>query len=503
MHNLSTLHKDFHGAGESTTDLSTKIVQGRIPGGVAVFWNKKYDPFVNVFRLNVYWAIGLEINCNKNNFTLINIYTPYESREFEDEFLSRLATIHSFIEDNGSSSVFVVGDFNADLSDQKSLFAKHLLQFCSDGNLILSSKIFLPDNSFTYVSEAWHTTSWLDHCFCTADAHTAIDNMDIYYGMATTDHIPIVISLNVENIPLLVDKVADTNSGRLDWSNLTKEDLNRYFIETENLLSNIELPIDALLCFNMNCKNPNHSIKLCGMYDNIVAALNASSKSLSKHKNKACNIKPGWNDFVAEQNAAAREAFKLWSHAGRPRQGTLFEHKKLTNAKYKYALRFIKRHENKMRADSLARKLRDNNPYDFWKEVRVMNNCKSSLPSNIEGACEPAKIAELWREHYCNFFNCVKSNVLKVENVDSSVNMIIRSDDVYQVIGMLESNKACGIDLITAEHLKNASQRLCPLLAMCFTGFMIHGVLPDSLTSVLLVPVIKDKVGKLNCMDNY
>ena len=68
---------------------------------------------------------------------------------------------------------------------------------------------------------------------------------------------------------------------------------------------------------------------------------------------------------------------------------------------------------------------------------------------------------------------------------------------------MLECNKDCGIDLITAEHLKNASQRLCPLLAMCFTGFMIHGVLPDSLTSVLLVPVIKDKVGKLNCMDNY
>ena len=59
LHNLSTLHKDFHGVGESTTDLSTKIVQGRIPGGVAVFWNKKYDPFVNSFKIECrlgHWA---------------------------------------------------------------------------------------------------------------------------------------------------------------------------------------------------------------------------------------------------------------------------------------------------------------------------------------------------------------------------------------------------------------------------------------------------------------
>ncbi|KAI2666893.1 ATP-dependent 6-phosphofructokinase [Labeo rohita] len=30
---LNTVHRDFYGAGESTTDLSTKMVRGRIPGG--------------------------------------------------------------------------------------------------------------------------------------------------------------------------------------------------------------------------------------------------------------------------------------------------------------------------------------------------------------------------------------------------------------------------------------------------------------------------------------
>ena len=67
----------------------------------------------------------------------------------------------------------------------------------------------------------------------------------------------------------------------------------------------------------------------------------------------------------------------------------------------------------------------------------------------------------------------------------------------------LPDNKACGMDLISAEHLKNANLRLAPLLALSLTGFMIHGILPDSMLSILLVPVLKDKASRVSCMDNY
>ncbi len=103
-------------------------------------------------------------------------------------------------------------------------------------------------------------------------------------------------------------------------------------------------------------------------YDNIIKALNASAGSLCSHK-KAFNIKPGWNEYVAEHHAAAREAFKRWSSAGRHRQGDVFEYKKQTNARCKYALRHIKTN----RADLLARKLQ-NNHVDFWKAIKVMNS---------------------------------------------------------------------------------------------------------------------------------
>lgn len=81
--------------------------------------------------------------------------------------------------------------------------------------------------------------------------------------------------------------------------------------------------------------------------------------------------------------------------------------------------------------------------------------------------------------------------------------MVVRTSEVYDAILKLGNNKACGLDGITAEHLKYSSYRLYPLLSMCFTGFLTHGVLPDCIISVVLIPVIKDKAAKLNSMQNY
>ena len=498
---LNTVHTDFHGAGESTTDLSTKMVKGRIAGGVAILWNRKYDPMVKVNRLNVDWAIGLDINLNGKKFTILNIYTPYESYESEDEFLNRLACIQSFIEDNECTCVYVTGDFNSDVSDKSSLFAKHLIHFCDENKLMLSSKMLLPDNSFTYVSEAWHTTSWLDHFVCTADAHASLEKLEICYDLAISDHIPIAMMLNVDNVPLLADNGNTVNPGKLDWAKLSKEDIDRYAAQTDSLIHNIELPRDALMCLNMNCTDPQHVADLCNMYDNITSALIASSEPFCRPK-KVFKIKPGWNEYVAEHHSAAREAFKCWSEAGRPRQGDVFEIKKQTNARFKYAVRHIKNNENTIRADGLARTFQTNNHDDFWKAVRVMNCNKTALPADIEGVSGTDNIAQLWREHY-KLFNCVKSDTIVVDNIDIASNVVVRSSEVSDAIDLLDNNKACGLDHVTAEHIKYASYRLRPMLAMCFTGFMVHGVLPNSILSVLLVPVLKDKAGKLNSRDNY
>ncbi len=91
--------------------------------------------------------------------------------------------------------------------------------------------------------------------------------------------------------------------------------------------------------------------------------------------------------------------------AGRPRQGPELEYKMSTNARYRYAISFICRNEQILRADSMAMKLLNHIISDFWKEVRTLNSCRVSLPCTLDGVSGAENIAELWRQHYSSLFN--------------------------------------------------------------------------------------------------
>lgn len=68
---------------------------------------------------------------------------------------------------------------------------------------------------------------------------------------------------------------------------------------------------------------------------------------------------------------------------------------------------------------------------------------------------------------------------------------------------MISHNKASSLNHINVEPLKNGTLRTAPLLSLCFTGFMMHGLLPDSMLSVMLVPVVTDKARKISSLDIY
>lgn len=83
---LISNNSSFHGAGESTTDLSLGIKKGRIPGGVAILWNKKLDAAINVIRFGVDWCIAVHFAQQDKEFIILNIYTPYESPHNEEDY---------------------------------------------------------------------------------------------------------------------------------------------------------------------------------------------------------------------------------------------------------------------------------------------------------------------------------------------------------------------------------------------------------------------------------
>ena len=501
---LSSFNDSFLGAGESTTDLSLRALRGRIPGGVAILWHKRLDPLITVIRLDVDWCIGVQFKINNREFVILNVYTPFESRHNEDEFLNRLGFINSFISDHPSSCIFIVGDMNSDLSDNNSMFAKHIVQFCEDNNLILSSQLLLPSNSFSYISEAWNSTSWLDHCISTADAHASISSMEIVYDAAFYDHVPVGMTIECESLPEVTQQVESTSTPKLDWSKLSDEEVLLFYGRADRLLNEVFLPKDAILCCNVNCNLSVHNMELCTMYNSIVGALlEASKPCCSQHKDNGHKNKPGWNIHVAGHHTVAKEAHKAWILAGKPKEGPILDEKKRTNSIFKNAVRYIGKHEQSLRADSMAAKLLGKDVTGFWKEVRALNRNKTALPNSIDGVSGEPNIAELWKQHYSEMFYYVSSESYNVGNLDSTAPVGISVCEVYDAIGQLADNKSCGPDHISSEHLKLAGPRVAALLAICLSGFLSHGFLPDSMLAVTLVPVIKDKTGKVGSLDNY
>ena len=61
-----------------------------------------------------------------------------------------------------------------------------------------------------------------------------------------------------------------------------EDHLQYYKLLTDVHLRNTELPIDAIMCGNINCKNVSHNNDLCAMYDKIVNCLVDGSEPLRR-----------------------------------------------------------------------------------------------------------------------------------------------------------------------------------------------------------------------------
>lgn len=157
----------------------------------------------------------------------------------------------------------IIGDMNADIKDSKSKFGNHFREFCNNSNLILSSDALMPSDTFTYISDAWHTTLWLAHCMSTADTHALFGSMSVLYGTTVSDHISVIMSIKIDALPVLNKNININNAEKIDWSSLTEEEILGYYVRTDQSLSNIHIPRDAVRCNDVKCSSFEHVNALC------------------------------------------------------------------------------------------------------------------------------------------------------------------------------------------------------------------------------------------------
>ncbi|KAA5593079.1 hypothetical protein F3H15_36040, partial [Pseudomonas aeruginosa] len=120
-------------------------------------------------------------------FLVFSVYMPTDSANNLDEFIDCLAEINAVIETCSVDSAYILGDFNA---HPGSLFGTELLDFCVEQKwtCVDVERLGVLSNSYTYLSDAWGTTSWLDHIITTEVATKSVSSVNIRYEVSWSDH---------------------------------------------------------------------------------------------------------------------------------------------------------------------------------------------------------------------------------------------------------------------------------------------------------------------------
>ena len=180
-----------------------------------------------------------------------------------------------------------------------------------------------------------------------------------------------------------------------------------------------------------------------------------------------------------------------------------------TMLSFKYAIRQVKRNEDRARADALAKDLESKNDKSFWKNVSKINRKHLPLPNVLNGCHGEKDIANMWGDHYETLLNCVKSDECKGKIIDflspdnNIKNVVIQPCQVKEAMKSAKLGKACGHDGLAAEHFIFADGSICVYLSMLYTSMLSHGYLPEEFMKSFIVPLIKNKTGDTSDKGNY
>ena len=129
----------------------------------------------------------------------------------------------------------------------------------------------------------------------------------------------------------------------------------------------------------------------------------------------------------------------------------------------------------------------------------------------VDGESDDSAIADIFRRKFSNVDNSdgTGSNTGLDSNVPWSlmsdfVKWLLTVEDVDKaVFTKLKRGKASGCDGLAPEHLVYSHPILILHLKRLFNLMLKHGYAPDKFDVGIIVPLVKDRYGDVNCSENY
>jgi len=355
----------------------------------------------------------------------------------------------------------------------------------------------------TYVNAALGHESCIDHIFVT---NSLVDDIMTYKVLCMdnnfSDHRPISAEFN---IPVSVNMALPRPKRyAVRWD---KCNLPDFYEASRNELSCVAVDNACATCADTRCTNVEHYEAISDHYRQIVTALiNAAQLTVPRIP---CNsLKPFWTHELDELKDKSVFLHSLWRDSGSPSNGWLCRIKNSCKFKYKLAIKQALHAYEHSHDDELNAHFLNKNIPEFWKVWNRKFKKSVEHDISIHGLQDSKLIAEEFRNHFASVYNRVavdssqcadNAGVHFSNDFDKSS---ITFELIAQNIETLKLRKASGPDELMAEHLLHAHPSLVFHLCVLFRSMAVHSFVSDAFGCGIIVPLIKDKAGDIQSVNN-
>ena len=179
-----------------------------------------------------------------------------------------------------------------------------------------------------------------------------------------------------------------------------------------------------------------------------------------------------------------------------PPSGILSDIKKSTKRKYKSSVRQLKRKQNQLKREKLAKSFAKNKKDGFWSAVKQLKRGSTSRVSVVNDCTDSSDIANIFASNICSLLNthspALRNSMLA--STKSKLTAIMNSLEclclkmrcmMLSLLSRTEKTDSLGL---SSEHLKYACPVIAHDLSAFFTACFRHCYLPKSLRDCVINP---------------
>ena len=217
------------------TPAEIQYSSGRPKGGLLILWRSYLDNCIERVTCPNKRISGIKLLSESDKYLILNVYAPFENNTIDSYnlYIEFLTCLSDTIDSNYVPNVLIAGDFNSDPKGGR--FWNELNAFSNDLDFNIAD-LTLESNTFTFLSPAHNSTSWLDHVIESRQGLTS--DICVLYDSVLYDHFPMVFNIEFQmNSPtrsLRPDHIPDSNDSFIPWARMTDNDKQRYMMNTEN-----------------------------------------------------------------------------------------------------------------------------------------------------------------------------------------------------------------------------------------------------------------------------